>query len=239
MADQGEITCSFCGKSRDEVAKIVAGPNAFICDECVDLCNQIIEEEGAPAAEPPAAPAPPQPRGEILRCRLCGIAAIEPDALLVQNRWPICPSCIASVKSLVDGASEVESAPVWLAQAADDLDSGRRMFEAGKLHLAYFFSHEAIEKALSAFLISKRRTRGGTHSIFTLLRWALPLEPRFGFIGADAWTLDTVYVFSRYPFGLPFKAPMEFFTNREDAGEALDLAEDVIDLVRELLGNPG
>ena len=38
--------CSFCGKSQDEVAKLIAGPGAYICNECIDLCNEIIEDEG-------------------------------------------------------------------------------------------------------------------------------------------------------------------------------------------------
>ncbi len=37
--------CTFCGKSRDEVAKLIAGPSVYICNECVDLCNEIIREE--------------------------------------------------------------------------------------------------------------------------------------------------------------------------------------------------
>ena len=36
------VRCSFCGKSQDEVRTIIAGPNVHICDECVDLCNEII-----------------------------------------------------------------------------------------------------------------------------------------------------------------------------------------------------
>ena len=44
-----EITCSFCGKSQDQVKRIIAGPNVFICDECIHLCMDIIEEEEAPA----------------------------------------------------------------------------------------------------------------------------------------------------------------------------------------------
>src|SRR5437773_263644 len=40
-----EIRCSFCGKNQDEVRKIIAGPTVYICDECIDLCNDIIEEE--------------------------------------------------------------------------------------------------------------------------------------------------------------------------------------------------
>ena len=42
---EGDARCSFCGKSRNEVKKIIAGPTVFICNECVDLCNDIISEE--------------------------------------------------------------------------------------------------------------------------------------------------------------------------------------------------
>ena len=41
----GNLVCSFCGKSQDEVRKLIAGPTVYICDECVDLCNDIIVEE--------------------------------------------------------------------------------------------------------------------------------------------------------------------------------------------------
>ncbi|KRL85544.1 ATP-dependent Clp protease ATP-binding subunit ClpX [Lacticaseibacillus pantheris] len=41
----GPVTCSFCGKSQDEVKKIVAGPGVYICNECIDLCKQIIDDE--------------------------------------------------------------------------------------------------------------------------------------------------------------------------------------------------
>jgi ATP-dependent Clp protease ATP-binding subunit ClpX len=43
----GNLTCSFCGKSQREVKKLIAGPSVYICDECIDLCNDIIREEGA------------------------------------------------------------------------------------------------------------------------------------------------------------------------------------------------
>ena len=43
--DQKKLHCSFCGKSQDEVKKLIAGPSVYICNECVDLCNDIIEEE--------------------------------------------------------------------------------------------------------------------------------------------------------------------------------------------------
>ena len=40
-----KLNCSFCGKAQDEVKKLIAGPSVYICNECVDLCNDIIEEE--------------------------------------------------------------------------------------------------------------------------------------------------------------------------------------------------
>ncbi|HCS23774.1 MAG TPA: ATP-dependent Clp protease ATP-binding subunit ClpX, partial [Rhodospirillaceae bacterium] len=39
------LYCSFCGKSQHEVRKLIAGPNVFICNECVELCMDIIQEE--------------------------------------------------------------------------------------------------------------------------------------------------------------------------------------------------
>lgn len=40
-----ELECSFCGKGQKEVKNLIAGPDAYICDECVDLCNEILAEE--------------------------------------------------------------------------------------------------------------------------------------------------------------------------------------------------
>ena len=45
------LYCSFCGKSQHEVKKLIAGPSVFICDECIDLCNDIIRDEVGPGAE--------------------------------------------------------------------------------------------------------------------------------------------------------------------------------------------
>src|SRR5438477_8188560 len=40
-----KYTCSFCGKNQDEVRKLVAGPAVYICDECVDLCTDIVDDQ--------------------------------------------------------------------------------------------------------------------------------------------------------------------------------------------------
>lgn len=44
-ADEPRLRCSFCGKNQDQVKKLIAGPDVYICDECVELCNEILDEE--------------------------------------------------------------------------------------------------------------------------------------------------------------------------------------------------
>jgi len=61
------LKCSFCGKSQEQVRKLIAGPGVYICDECVDLCNEILDEElldtnGAAASQPAPRSEPPQKR---------------------------------------------------------------------------------------------------------------------------------------------------------------------------------
>src|ERR671933_409646 len=51
FGDSDLLKCSFCGKSQKQVKKLIAGPGVYICDECIDLCNEIIEEELAEASE--------------------------------------------------------------------------------------------------------------------------------------------------------------------------------------------
>lgn len=64
-AHREALRCSFCSKSQFDVSKLVAGPGVFICNECVDLCNQIIVEEldhkheGASTADPSGPPRDP------------------------------------------------------------------------------------------------------------------------------------------------------------------------------------
>ncbi|MFM6992069.1 MAG: ClpX C4-type zinc finger protein, partial [Rhodoferax sp.] len=44
-SSEKNLYCSFCGKSQHEVKKLIAGPSVFVCDECIDLCNEIIRDE--------------------------------------------------------------------------------------------------------------------------------------------------------------------------------------------------
>ncbi len=64
------LKCSFCGKSQEQVRKLIAGPGVYICDECVELCNEILDEElldpNGPVAHPPAKAEPPRKRREAV-----------------------------------------------------------------------------------------------------------------------------------------------------------------------------
>ena len=66
MAKFGEggelLKCSFCGKSQKQVKKLIAGPGVYICDECIDLCNEIIEEELAESSDVDFGDLPRPPR---------------------------------------------------------------------------------------------------------------------------------------------------------------------------------
>jgi len=68
-SNTGTLYCSFCGKSQREVKKLIAGPSVYICDECIDLCNDIITEDSvkdAPAGNKPKIDSLPKPE-EIKR----------------------------------------------------------------------------------------------------------------------------------------------------------------------------
>ena len=43
--EKKQLKCSFCGKNQDQVKRLIAGPGVYICDECIDLCSEIIQDE--------------------------------------------------------------------------------------------------------------------------------------------------------------------------------------------------
>ena len=60
--DDESLKCSFCGKGQEEVKKLIAGPTVYICNECIELCNEIIEDELAVETTAEALPKLPKPR---------------------------------------------------------------------------------------------------------------------------------------------------------------------------------
>lgn len=68
------LKCSFCGKSQEQVRKLIAGPGVYICDECVDLCNEILDEELLDSGSPAPQPVPPREPPQKRRARSAGLS---------------------------------------------------------------------------------------------------------------------------------------------------------------------
>ena len=84
IGDGGDLLkCNFCGKSQKQVKKLIAGPNVYICDECIELCNEIIEEELAEGSEVSLEELPkPREIFEFLNAYVIGQAASAAAILL-------------------------------------------------------------------------------------------------------------------------------------------------------------
>ena len=101
------MRCSFCNKARAEVQKLVAGPTVFICDECVQVCTEIIarEKESMTVDQPPPGPTPADTT-RIVTCRLCGLQLPWAEALLVSGRGFLCPGCTGEIEACLAEARE-------------------------------------------------------------------------------------------------------------------------------------
>jgi hypothetical protein len=99
----GDVFCSFCGKSRDEVRKVIAGPTVYICDECIDLCNDIIAEEcdqeDALGGEVSPVASLDVPRS----CRVCRLPKPTIEVMSVPEVGFVCQRCIAAIRVATDG----------------------------------------------------------------------------------------------------------------------------------------
>src|SRR5688500_6791460 len=87
-AAAGEVLrCSFCNKSQTDVKKLIAGPTVYICNECVDICVDIIRETEEPHSFPES------------KCTLCKTSTSEAEGLQVENRGWLCPRCISAIQN--------------------------------------------------------------------------------------------------------------------------------------------
>ena len=97
------LTCSFCNKSQAEVQKLIAGPTVFICNECVEVCNDILADDirvealandvRVEAGTLQAAPAFP--------CALCQMPTLLEDAVVVPQRGGLCPGCVGEIEAAI------------------------------------------------------------------------------------------------------------------------------------------
>lgn len=99
-----DVRCSFCEKDQADVQKLIAGPAVFICDECVDVCIDILADDeriqklarGASSDQKPSEP----PKDEA-HCALCGHQLSEHDGLPIPSRGVLCGSCLDAVDAVL------------------------------------------------------------------------------------------------------------------------------------------
>ncbi len=93
-----KLHCSFCGKSQDRVRKLIAGPAVHICDECVDLCNEILEREAEADSPPDRAAA----LHTIASCALCRLPKDVTELRMIAEKGVLCVECIDTVRSTAE-----------------------------------------------------------------------------------------------------------------------------------------
>jgi len=81
------LRCSFCTKTQNDVWKLIAGPKVYICDECVDLCIDILSDDLGK-----------KPQG----CLLCGLTKEMQEMARIPDRGPICGPCLDAVRAMLD-----------------------------------------------------------------------------------------------------------------------------------------
>ena len=109
----GQLRCSFCAKSQNDVRKLIAGPKVYICDRCVELCNDILAEEREDQAREGAASEAEQPEESSLGplpagaadCALCGGATAAGFLVAVKDRGFLCFACLDAIREASEPAS--------------------------------------------------------------------------------------------------------------------------------------
>jgi bacterioferritin-associated ferredoxin len=81
------LRSSFCSKSQNEVRKLIAGPKVHICEECVDLCIDILKEELSRKPQD---------------CLLCGLTKEMQEMSRIPGRGPICRDCLDAVRAMIE-----------------------------------------------------------------------------------------------------------------------------------------
>lgn len=129
-----------------------------------------------------------------------------------------------------------DEAQRWLIQAKDEFQDADELRHRGRFYLALFHFQQAAEKALKAFLYSIVSAEEVlfTHSIYDLMQRARELDKEFE-KAQKAVKLDQYYIPTRYPNGLPGGVPSRFYNDPEEAQEAMELAQMVLEVVENKL----
>lgn len=126
--------------------------------------------------------------------------------------------------------SPLEEGARWLDQAKEDLRWARHLLQEGGYYLACFLAQQVAEKAIKAFLYAQGEEVVIGHSVRRLTEEAAAWNSAFSDRTARWGILDTYYIPTRYPNGLPDGTPAQVYT-REIASEAVNLAEEVVAFV--------
>ncbi len=119
----------------------------------------------------------------------------------------------------------------WLIQAEDELRDAKMLAEKGRYYLSLYLSQQSAGKALKALMYLHTKEPILTHSVSELISLASEIDPEFEKL-KRAGRLDDYYIPTRYPNGLLGGVPSRYFTDEEEALEAIKLAERVIGLVK-------
>ena len=101
------LRCSFCGKAQADVRKLIAAPQVFICDECVDVCNDIIADDERvtnplPETQPSKTSHRSPPTKNGVACTLCGNIRPPIEMLAIGSRGVLCAECADAVEDALD-----------------------------------------------------------------------------------------------------------------------------------------
>jgi HEPN domain-containing protein len=130
--------------------------------------------------------------------------------------------------------SGLEEGQRWLSQAVEDLKWAQHLAHQGGWHIACFLAQQVTEKALKGFLYAQGEEVVLGHSVARLCAEAAQYRSEFS-EKARRWSLlDSYYIPTRYPNGLPDGIPAEVYTS-ESALSAVALAEDAVGYVQQLL----
>jgi len=115
----GTLRCSFCGKNQNDVRKLIAGPGVYICDACVELCNDVLTEEfeegeearrkegaGWGASLPDSHSRAKATVSPTASCRLCGLPAPIQDLIAVPDRGFLCLVCLGAIRAVSEQDSK-------------------------------------------------------------------------------------------------------------------------------------
>jgi HEPN domain-containing protein len=130
----------------------------------------------------------------------------------------------------MDANNAKKLAQEWFDKGDADIEFARLGFgETEHFGQVCFLSQQAIEKYLKGFLVAKAKVPKRIHSISALIKECVKLDRRFSKFAESSKTIDSYYIPTRYPVGLPH----DF--SKSDGKKAISIADEIIELVNELV----